>query len=150
MILSFIADSQKYAVNLVDPATQTLASIAATKGSAFHMSSQKSAWIIDSGPTDHMPFDPGQLIRRKSSTSSVVFKANGTSSLDIHTGKMIGCGTRQDKLYYLDWALDSETKDVTLLQNDWLPPLSSSNQENLLQNDRSPEENDQLSPHCQT
>ncbi|CAL2257687.1 unnamed protein product [Prunus armeniaca] len=29
---------------------------------------------------------------------------------DILTGKTIGCGTRRGKLYYLDWAPDSEVK----------------------------------------
>ncbi|CAL9029585.1 unnamed protein product, partial [Prunus brigantina] len=55
--------------------------------------------IIDSGAMDHMAFDPSQLLSRKSITPS-----------DILMGKMIGCGTRRGKLYYLDCALDSETK----------------------------------------
>ncbi|CAL9017760.1 unnamed protein product [Prunus brigantina] len=60
---------------------------------------------------DHMIFDPGQLISRKSSTPSVVSNANGTPSpVDILTRKSIDCGTRQGKLYYLDWAPDSEAK----------------------------------------
>ncbi|CAL2252854.1 unnamed protein product [Prunus armeniaca] len=161
-ILSFIAYSQKHAVNPANSATRTRASITTTKGSAFHTYSQKSAWIIDSGATNHMTFDPGQLISRKSSTSSMVSNVNGTPSpvvrdrslslstslhldsvllvpsldhnflsvaqltttigctvtfwsnhcvfQDILTGKTIGCGTQQGKLYYLDWPLDSETK----------------------------------------
>ncbi|KAI5323968.1 hypothetical protein L3X38_033041 [Prunus dulcis] len=123
---------------------------------------KKSAWIINSCATDHMTFDPGQLISQKSSTPSVVSNSNGTpspvvgerslslsaslhldsvllvSSLnhnllsvaqltttlrctvtfwvnhcifqDILTAKTIGCGTRRGKLYYLDWAPDSEDK----------------------------------------
>ncbi|CAL8157144.1 unnamed protein product [Prunus armeniaca] len=127
MILPLIADSQKHAVNPADPAIQTHASLATTKGSTFHTSSQNSTWIIDSSATDHMTFDPGQLISRKSSTPSVVSNANGTpapmvgegslslsTSLhldsDILTGKTIGCGTRRGKLYYLDWAPDNEIK----------------------------------------
>ncbi|CAL8156647.1 unnamed protein product [Prunus armeniaca] len=46
-----------------------------------------------------MAFDPNQHLSRKS-----------TTPLDILTGKMIGCGTRRGKLYYLDWAPNSETK----------------------------------------
>ncbi|CAL9005162.1 unnamed protein product [Prunus brigantina] len=76
-ILPLIANSQKHAVNLADPATRPHAYIATTKGSTFHTSSQKFAWIIDS---------------------------------DILTGKTIGCGTQWGKLYYLDWAPDSEVK----------------------------------------
>ncbi|KAI5328105.1 hypothetical protein L3X38_027501 [Prunus dulcis] len=161
-ILPFILDSKKHVINLADPATRTHASIATTKGSTFHTSSQKSAWIIDSGATDHMTFDPSQLISRKSSTMSAVSNANGTPSpvvgegslslstslhldsvllvpsldhnllsiaqltttlectvtfwlnhcvfQDILTGKTINCGTRQGKLYYLDWAPDNEVK----------------------------------------
>ncbi|CAL8990822.1 unnamed protein product, partial [Prunus brigantina] len=142
--------------------TWTRASIATTKSSVFHTSSQKSTWIINSGATYHMTFDPGQLISCKSFTPSVVSNANGTLSLvvgegylslstslhlysvllvpslnhnllsvtqltttlgcivtfwsnhcvfqDILKGKTIGCGTQQDKLYYFDWAWDSETK----------------------------------------
>ncbi|KAI5314957.1 hypothetical protein L3X38_044133 [Prunus dulcis] len=78
-ILSLIADSQKPVVTLADSTTRTRASIPTTKDSAFHTSSQKSAWIIDSGATDHMTFDPNQLISRKSSTPSMVSNANGTS-----------------------------------------------------------------------
>ncbi|CAL2267478.1 unnamed protein product [Prunus armeniaca] len=76
---------------------------------------------------DHMTFDPDQLISRNSSTPSVVSYVNGTPSpvvgedslslstslhLDsyILTGKTIGCGTRRGKLYYLNWAPDSEVK----------------------------------------
>ncbi|CAL8165019.1 unnamed protein product [Prunus armeniaca] len=80
-ILSLIADSQKHAVNPADSATQPHASITTTNGSAFHTSSQKSAWINDSGSTNHMTFDHVQLINRKSSTHSMVSNANGTPSL---------------------------------------------------------------------
>ncbi|CAL2266237.1 unnamed protein product [Prunus armeniaca] len=75
-ILSLIADSQKHVVNPANLTIQTRASIAATKGFPFHTSSHKSAWIIDSGATDHMTFDPDQFISRKSSTPSVVSTAN--------------------------------------------------------------------------
>ncbi|CAL8999933.1 unnamed protein product [Prunus brigantina] len=105
MILPLIADSQKHAVNPADMATRTYASIATTKGSTFHKSSQKFAWIIDSGATDHMTFDPGKLISRKSSTLSVVSNANGhPHRKDDWLWYFAG------KLYYLDWASDSEVK----------------------------------------
>ncbi|CAL2255062.1 unnamed protein product [Prunus armeniaca] len=77
-ILPFIADSKKNAVNPADLATRTHASIATTKGSTFKTLSQKSPWIINSGATDHMTFDPSQLISRKSSTLSAMSNANGT------------------------------------------------------------------------
>ncbi|CAL8152106.1 unnamed protein product [Prunus armeniaca] len=128
-ILPLIVDSKKNVVNPADPATRTHASIATTKGSTFHTSSQKSAWIIESGATDHMTLDPSQLISRKSSTLSSVSNANGTPSpmvgegslslstslhldSDILTRQTIGYGTQQGKLYYLDWAPDNEDKVV--------------------------------------
>ncbi|KAI5339964.1 hypothetical protein L3X38_019238 [Prunus dulcis] len=87
-ILPLIADSKKYAVNPADPATLTHTSIATTKGSTFHKSSQKSAWIIDSSATDHMTFDPSQLISCKSSPLSAVSNANGTSSPVVGDGSL--------------------------------------------------------------
>ncbi|KAH0987315.1 hypothetical protein GBA52_014492 [Prunus armeniaca] len=71
-------------------ATQAHVSIATTKCSTFHMSSPKLEWIIDSDATDHMTFDPSQLISRKPSTQSVVSNAN-----KIFTGKTIDCGARR-------------------------------------------------------
>ncbi|BBH02150.1 HXXXD-type acyl-transferase family protein [Prunus dulcis] len=161
-ILHLIADSQKHAVNPANSATRTPASITTTNGSTLHTFSKNSAWIIDLGATDHMTFDPGQLINRKSSTPSVVSNANGTPSpvvgegflsfstslhlgsvllvpsldhkllsvaqltttlvctvtfwpnhcvfQDILIGMTIGCSTQRGKLYYLDWAPDSEVK----------------------------------------
>ncbi|CAL8118660.1 unnamed protein product [Prunus armeniaca] len=87
-ILPLIANSQKHTVNPADSATRTHTSIITTKGSTFHMSSQKSAWIIDSGATDHMTFDPGELISPKSSTPSVVSNANGTPSSVFGEGSL--------------------------------------------------------------
>ncbi|KAI5310930.1 hypothetical protein L3X38_045479 [Prunus dulcis] len=52
--------------------------------------------------------------------------------------------------------LDFFPQEVTLhhsalspAESNWLAPFSSSTTDNLLQNDWSPEENDQLSPRCQ-
>ncbi|CAL8167696.1 unnamed protein product [Prunus armeniaca] len=121
MILPLIADSKKHAVNPAGRATRTHTSIATTEGSTFHTSSQKSAWIINSGATDHLTFDPSQLISRKSSTLSAVSNANGTPSpvvgegslslsTSLHLNSTIGCGTRRGKFYYLDWASDNAVK----------------------------------------
>ncbi|KAI5323859.1 hypothetical protein L3X38_032932 [Prunus dulcis] len=87
-ILPFIVDSQRHAINLADPTTRTHAYIATTKGSTFHTSSQKSAWIINLGATYHMTFDPGQPISRKSSTPSMVSNANGTPSPVVGEGSL--------------------------------------------------------------
>ncbi|KAI5336987.1 hypothetical protein L3X38_016256 [Prunus dulcis] len=75
-ILPFIADSQKHAVTPTNPATLTHAYIATIKSSTFHTSFQKFTWIIDSGAADHMTFNLGQLISRKSSIPSVMSNAN--------------------------------------------------------------------------
>ncbi|CAL9006009.1 unnamed protein product, partial [Prunus brigantina] len=79
-ILPLIADSKKHVINPADPTTRTHAFIATTKDSTFHTSSQKFAWIINSGAMDHMTFDPSQLISRKSSTQVAASNANGTPS----------------------------------------------------------------------
>ncbi|CAL9004729.1 unnamed protein product [Prunus brigantina] len=79
-IHSFLADSQKHAVTPIEPTTRARASTSTTEGSAFHTSSPKPTWIINSGATDHIKFDPSQLISRKSTTLSVVPNANGTAS----------------------------------------------------------------------
>ncbi|CAL9005991.1 unnamed protein product [Prunus brigantina] len=76
-ILPLIADSKKHVINPADPTTRTHAFIATTKDSTFHTSSQKFAWIINSGAMDHMTFDPSQLISRKSSTQVAASNANG-------------------------------------------------------------------------
>ncbi|KAI5356447.1 hypothetical protein L3X38_009342 [Prunus dulcis] len=125
-IHSLIADSQKHAATPAEPATRVCASIATTKGSAFHTSSPKPTWIIDSGGTDHMTFDHDQVISRTPTTQSVVSNANGTpsslvgeSSLSlsnfIHLDSVLlvpslDHNLLRGKLYYLDWALNSETK----------------------------------------
>ncbi|KAI5323875.1 hypothetical protein L3X38_032948 [Prunus dulcis] len=67
---------------------RTPSSITTTKGSIFNTSSKNSAWIIDLGATDHMTFDPDQLINRKSSTPSVVSNANGTPSPVVGKGSL--------------------------------------------------------------
>ncbi|CAL2254949.1 unnamed protein product [Prunus armeniaca] len=69
-ILFLLVNSQKHEVNPAEMATRAHASIATTKGSAFHMSSPKLEWIIDSVATDHTAFDPSQLICCKPSTQS--------------------------------------------------------------------------------
>ncbi|CAL8991754.1 unnamed protein product, partial [Prunus brigantina] len=88
MILSLLVDSQKHAVNHAEQATWACASIATTKGSAFHTSSPKHIWIIDSGATDDMTFHPNELITHKPSTQSLVSNANGTPSLMVGEGSL--------------------------------------------------------------
>ncbi|CAL8117244.1 unnamed protein product [Prunus armeniaca] len=87
-ILSLLADSQKHAVNPTEQDTRAHASIATTKGSAFHTSSPKHIWIIDSGATNHMTIDHGQLITHKPSMQSVVSNANGTPSPVVGLGSL--------------------------------------------------------------
>ncbi|KAI5316579.1 hypothetical protein L3X38_036286 [Prunus dulcis] len=90
MILYLLADSQKHAVNPAKSATQACASIATTKGSAFHTSSPKSTWSVDSGATDHMTFDPGQLLVAKISSQGrrLVVVLGGANSTTL-TGHRI-------------------------------------------------------------
>ncbi|CAL8162616.1 unnamed protein product [Prunus armeniaca] len=64
-----------------------------------------SASITTTGATDHMTFDPRKITSHTSSPQSVVSNAN-----DILGSKTIGCGTKRDKLYYLDLAPDREAK----------------------------------------
>ncbi|CAL2265645.1 unnamed protein product [Prunus armeniaca] len=66
---------------------------------------QASASIATTGATDHMTFDPRQITSHTSSPQSVVSNAN-----DILGSKTIGCGTKRDKIYYLDLAPDHEAK----------------------------------------
>ena len=47
-----------------------------------------SAWIIDSGATDHMTFDSRQVSPLKSSSQNSVSTANGTSILIIGEGSL--------------------------------------------------------------
>ncbi|KAI5336631.1 hypothetical protein L3X38_015899 [Prunus dulcis] len=46
-------------------------------GYVLHSSSKKHIWVIDTGATDHMTFDPGQLTSHTPSSQSVVSNANG-------------------------------------------------------------------------
>ncbi|KAI5311660.1 hypothetical protein L3X38_040833 [Prunus dulcis] len=54
------------------------------------------------------PADPGVQVHANAISFSKMVKLKYLK--DILTGKTIGCGTRQGKLYYLDWASDSEVK----------------------------------------
>ncbi|CAL9005201.1 unnamed protein product, partial [Prunus brigantina] len=51
-----------------------------TQGYVLHSSSKKHTWVIDTGATDHMTFDPGQIISHTPPSQSVVSNANGTPS----------------------------------------------------------------------
>ncbi|XP_074352811.1 uncharacterized protein LOC141691962 [Apium graveolens] len=80
-----------------------------------------SAWITDSGATEHMTFDSRQISPINTSSQKSVTTANGNSIsiigegslsltntlnldsiLDIRTKQTIGCGVRRGKLYYID------------------------------------------------
>ncbi|CAL2225380.1 unnamed protein product [Prunus armeniaca] len=106
--------------------TSSSSKIATTNSHSYvlHSSSKKHVWVIDTGATDHMTFDPRQITSHTPSSQSVVSNANGTPSpvigegslslsdsltldSDILSSKMIGCGTRRGKLYYLDLKFDS-------------------------------------------
>ncbi|CAL2252822.1 unnamed protein product [Prunus armeniaca] len=98
--------SQKHTVNLVDPAFRTCASIATTKGLSISLYFPTSGLLVPS--LDHNLLSVAQLTTILECI--VTFWPNHYVFHDIFTRKTIGCGTRRGKLYYLDWAPDSETK----------------------------------------
>ncbi|CAL9001419.1 unnamed protein product [Prunus brigantina] len=51
-----------------------------TQGYVLHSSSKKHTWIIDTGATDHMTFDPGRIASHTPSPQSMVSNANGEVS----------------------------------------------------------------------
>ncbi|CAL9011096.1 unnamed protein product, partial [Prunus brigantina] len=59
-----------------------------TQGYVLHSSSKKHTWVIDTGATDHMTFDPGQIISHTPPSQSVVSNANGTPSPVIGEGSL--------------------------------------------------------------
>ncbi|KAL6294169.1 hypothetical protein ACE6H2_002311 [Prunus campanulata] len=73
--------------------------------SAFHTSytSDSTCWIIDSGATDHMTFDPTDFLSTTTPQRTSIANANGvTSPVDILTKEIIGRGTKRGGLYYVD------------------------------------------------
>ncbi|KAI5312163.1 hypothetical protein L3X38_041336 [Prunus dulcis] len=79
-----------------------------TQSYVLHSSSKKHTWVMFTGATDHVTFDPRQITSHTLSSQSVVSNANGTPSPDILSNKKIGCGPRRGKLYYMDLASDNE------------------------------------------
>ena len=67
-----------------------MAAVAGNGGKVLNISTpvSNSAWIIDSGATDHMTFDSRQVSPLKSSSQNYVSTANGTSILIIGEGSL--------------------------------------------------------------
>ncbi|KAI5335852.1 hypothetical protein L3X38_025986 [Prunus dulcis] len=81
---------------LVSPAVPTAPAPAsafiATTGTqiyVLHSSSKKHTWVTDTGATDHMTFDPGQLTSHAPSSQSVVSNANGTLLQTFSTARRL-------------------------------------------------------------
>ncbi|XP_021829064.1 uncharacterized protein LOC110769409 [Prunus avium] len=69
------------------PASTSVATLG-TQCYVLHSSSKKHTWVIDTVATDHMTFDPGQIISHTPPSQSVVSNANGTSSPVIGEGSL--------------------------------------------------------------
>ncbi|BFG37702.1 hypothetical protein CerSpe_239760 [Prunus speciosa] len=77
--------------SVTDPAPAPASASVATSGTqgyVLHSSSKKHTWVIDTGATDHMTFDPGQIISHTPFSQSVVSNANGTPSPVIGEGSL--------------------------------------------------------------
>ncbi|XP_068340320.1 uncharacterized protein [Pyrus communis] len=84
-------------------------------GYVFNMNSDAtpSGWIIDSGATDHMTYDPIDLASDTIPLRRNITNANGVTLPDILTKEIIGHGTKRGNLYFVD---DVSTGRVTLTQ----------------------------------
>ncbi|CAL2239261.1 unnamed protein product [Prunus armeniaca] len=93
-------------------------------GYGFHTSDKidSRSWIIDSGATDYMMFDPDDFLNTTQPRQTCIAIANGVTYLvtgagtvalssfltlsntllDIHTKEIIGRGTKRRGLYYVD------------------------------------------------
>ncbi|CAL8990138.1 unnamed protein product, partial [Prunus brigantina] len=117
------------------PASASVAT-SGTQGYVLHSSSKKHTWVIDTGATDHMTFDPGQIISHTPPSQSVVSNANGTPS-----------PTQNDRSsIYRDRSPDENDRspaanDRSHVSNDRSPPTIPT----LPENDRSPDPHDRLS-----
>ncbi|VVA34469.1 PREDICTED: Retrovirus-related Pol poly from transposon TNT 1-94, partial [Prunus dulcis] len=66
------------------------------------------SWIIDSGATDHMTFDPDDFLNTTQPRRTCIANANGVTypvtgaGIDIHTKEILGRGTKRGGLYYVD------------------------------------------------
>ena len=70
--------------------SSTLAAAVCNGGKVLNISTpiSNSAWIIDSGATDHMKFDSKQVSPLKSSSQNSVSTTNGTSIPIIREGSL--------------------------------------------------------------
>ncbi|KAI5352266.1 hypothetical protein L3X38_005157 [Prunus dulcis] len=79
-------------------------------GYGFHTSDKidSKSWIIDSGATDHMTFDPDDFLNTTQPRRTCIANANGVTypvtgaGTDIHTKEILGRGTKRGGLYYVD------------------------------------------------
>ncbi|CAL2234620.1 unnamed protein product [Prunus armeniaca] len=76
-------------------------------GYGFHTSNKidSKSWIIDSGTTDHMTFDPDDFLNTTQPRRICIANANGVTypvTRDIHTKEILGRGTKKGGLYYVD------------------------------------------------
>ncbi|KAH0698607.1 hypothetical protein KY284_012822 [Solanum tuberosum] len=97
------------------------------KVDVFSVTTKNSAWIIDTGATDHMTNDSTKLQTFKSSSQSDISTANGSTSpitgegsivlsntltldtvLDILTRRTLGYGVKRNELYYLELTEDGK------------------------------------------
>ncbi|XP_048235953.1 uncharacterized protein LOC125371319 [Ricinus communis] len=126
-LISAIAETKTSVDNA--ESTSTLVASTSKEGKVFNVSTSvcDSTWIIDSGASNHMTFDSGQIKKLRPSLQKSVSVANGnevpiigdgsitaTNSLnldsDIQTKQMIGCGIRRGNLYYLDLQSNNSSK----------------------------------------
>ncbi|KAB2605294.1 hypothetical protein D8674_005011 [Pyrus ussuriensis x Pyrus communis] len=84
-------------------------------GYAFNMNNgdPQSDWIIDSGATYHMTYDPTDLACDTVSLQRNITNANSATLPDILTKEIIGRGTKSGDLYFVD---DVRTGRVNLAQ----------------------------------
>lgn len=76
------------AVSTTSAPASTSVATTGTQGYVLYSSSKKHTWIIDTGATDHMTFDPGQIASHTPSSQSVLSNANGIPSPIIGEGSL--------------------------------------------------------------
>ncbi|KAI5312648.1 hypothetical protein L3X38_041821 [Prunus dulcis] len=95
----------------IDPSDSlALPDVSGNCGYAFHTSDLRdtTGWIIDSGATNHMTFDPNDFLHTTAPRRTSIASANGVTYLvtgagtDILTKEIIGRGTKRGGLYYVD------------------------------------------------
>ncbi|CAL2259667.1 unnamed protein product [Prunus armeniaca] len=77
------------------------------------------SWIIDSGATDHMTFDPDDFLNTTQPRRTCIANANDVTypvtgaGTDIHTKEILGRGSKRRGLYYVDGFSPGMTNSVT-------------------------------------